>query len=449
MEHTTIPRRTRHAPRPAVAGAARRQDERSPRPVRRPTARAQFSALLASLEAATLVAGTPAAAGGTVTGRRLERGGRRAADDALRRRAQHHAGGGRGRCGARAADPGPGRRAGRRQHRRRDAGLPGGHDAGGHRSGGRRHERRRRRGARPATVPVAPAALAAVADALPTPTADTASDTAGDAPGEGDAKDDGQGAMPVTVATTVDDGVTTLPPPRPPMPRRPRPPRRRRRGGTSGHRGHVRAVRQARRRRPQDGRHGGRRRERVDHRHDGRHRHAGAVTIAGADRNAAADATQVTARVDHERFERLADGLAARLSVSHAGDGARIRMHLDPAELGEVVVRLEIRNGLATAHLIAETGRCRAAARRPRWRTCDSSLADRGLQPRERRRYGWRARATAQHGPRTPRPPQPQGDRSGAPLRRSRSAASTPHGPSRPRRPVGRAREGQAVWMLA
>ena len=82
----------------------------------------------------------------------------------------------------------------------------------------------------------------------------------------------------------------------------------------------------------------------------------------------AAAVETTVAIIDRERVERLADGLAARLKVSHAADGARIRMQLEPRELGEVVVRLEIRNGMAHAHLIAESADAR--------RALQASLAD-------------------------------------------------------------------------
>jgi len=230
------------------------------------------------------------------------------------------------------------------------------------------------------TVPVAPAALAAVADALPTPSADTTSDTTGDGPGDGDAKDDGQGAMPVTVATTVDDGVTTLPLPAAadatPTPSAPA-------AAAAAAATAATSTSEPSAKRGDD-----------DRKTDaaaavdasasttGTTDASGtqaSVTIAAGDRTEAADAAQVTARVDHERFERLADGLAARLRVSLAGDGARVRMHLTPRELGEVVVRLELKDGLATAHLIADNrdaGRLLTAA----MADLRTALADRGLR---------------------------------------------------------------------
>ena len=74
---------------------------------------------------------------------------------------------------------------------------------------------------------------------------------------------------------------------------------------------------------------------------------------------------------DRERFERLADGLAARLRVSQAAEGARMRMQLEPRELGEVVVRLEVHDGVA--HASPDRGAGRDAGRAPqRLRpTCD------------------------------------------------------------------------------
>ncbi len=85
------------------------------------------------------------------------------------------------------------------------------------------------------------------------------------------------------------------------------------------------------------------------------------------------------APLDRERFDRLVDGLAARLKLSHAGDGARVRMQLDPKELGEVVVRLEIRDGIAQASLITDN---RDAGRVLQSALADlrSGLADRGVQ---------------------------------------------------------------------
>jgi flagellar hook-length control protein FliK len=99
-------------------------------------------------------------------------------------------------------------------------------------------------------------------------------------------------------------------------------------------------------------------------------------------REAPADAPQAPqppAPLDRERFDRLVDGLAARLKLSQAGDGARVRMQLDPKELGEVVVRLQIRDGVAQASLIADN---RDAGRVLQSAIADlrSGLADRGVQ---------------------------------------------------------------------
>jgi len=71
------------------------------------------------------------------------------------------------------------------------------------------------------------------------------------------------------------------------------------------------------------------------------------------------DAFCAVGPIDRDRLERLADGLAVRLRVSHAAEGARIRMQLEPRELGEVIVRLEIQHGVAHAHLIAESADAR------------------------------------------------------------------------------------------
>jgi flagellar hook-length control protein FliK len=149
------------------------------------------------------------------------------------------------------------------------------------------------------------------------------------------------------------------------------------------------------------------------------------------------------APIDRERLERLADGLAVRLRVSHAAEGARIRMQLEPRELGEVVVRLEIRDGVAHAHLIAEStdaGRALTSS----LGDLRSALADRGLQLESVsvRVAGEGASNTAdgQAG-------QPQADRRArAPLTFGRidEAVTTAASDT-----ADRTREGQAVWMLA
>jgi len=146
--------------------------------------------------------------------------------------------------------------------------------------------------------------------------------------------------------------------------------------------------------------------------------------------------------IDRERVERLAEGLAARLKVSHAADGARIRMQLEPRELGEVVVRLEIRNGLAHAHLIAESADA-SSALQASLADLRSSLADRGLQLESVSiRVAGEGASNARE-----QAAQSQGDRRHrAPLSFGRIdqagiAAATDQ--------LDRAREGQAVWMLA
>ena len=100
-------------------------------------------------------------------------------------------------------------------------------------------------------------------------------------------------------------------------------------------------------------------------------------TEAPADTTAAA--APAVSTVDRERLERLIDGLAARLKLSQAGDGARVRMHLEPRELGELVIRLEIRDGIAQASLITDN---RDAGRYLQGAIADlrSGLADRGVQ---------------------------------------------------------------------
>ncbi len=86
-----------------------------------------------------------------------------------------------------------------------------------------------------------------------------------------------------------------------------------------------------------------------------------------------------TGGIDRERFDRLVDGLAARLKLSYAGDGARVRMNLEPRELGEIVVRLHIRDGIAQASVITDNG---DATRMLQGALADlrSALADRGIQ---------------------------------------------------------------------
>ena len=231
-------------------------------------------------------------------------------------------------------------------------------------------------------VPVAPAALAAVAEGLPTPSAGTTSDTAGDTPDGGDAQDDGQGAMPITVATTVDDGVTTLPLPAA-ADSTPAPSAQAAAAAAAPAAATAPSTSDATAKRGDDDR-----KTDATAAVDATASTTGttdtngttaSVTVANGARAEATDSSTLAARVDHERFERLADGLAARLRVSLAGDGARVRMHLTPRELGEVVVRLELKDGLATAHLIADN---RDASRLLTAALADlrTALADRGLR---------------------------------------------------------------------
>jgi flagellar hook-length control protein FliK len=107
------------------------------------------------------------------------------------------------------------------------------------------------------------------------------------------------------------------------------------------------------------------------------------IQVASAPRKeAAADpvtSTTAATGIDRERFDRLVDGLAARLKLSHAGDGARVRMNLEPRELGEIVVRLHIRDGVAQASLITDN---HDATRMLQGTVSDlrTALADRGVQ---------------------------------------------------------------------
>ncbi len=82
--------------------------------------------------------------------------------------------------------------------------------------------------------------------------------------------------------------------------------------------------------------------------------------------------------IDRERIERLAEGLAVRLRASQASDGARIRMLLEPRELGEVIIRLDIRDGVAQAFLTAESHES-AKALQAALGDLRTALADRGL----------------------------------------------------------------------
>ena len=147
--------------------------------------------------------------------------------------------------------------------------------------------------------------------------------------------------------------------------------------------------------------------------------------------------------IDRERVDRLSEGLAARLKVSHAADGARIRMQLEPRELGEVVVRLEIRNGMAHAHLIAESADA-AAALQASLADLRSSLADRGLQlDSVSIRVAGEGASSARE-----QAAQSQGDRHHrAPLSFGRIDAAGTIAAATDQ--LDRAREGQAVWILA
>jgi flagellar hook-length control protein FliK len=141
--------------------------------------------------------------------------------------------------------------------------------------------------------------------------------------------------------------------------------------------------------------------------------------------------------------ERLAEGLAARLKVSHAADGARIRMQLEPRELGEVVVRLEIRNGMAHAHLIAESAEARNALQAT-LSDLRASLSERGMQlDSVSIRVAGDGAGGAGEGA-----GQPQADRrSRAPLSFGQIDPVTTFTTTND--PTDRAREGQSVWVLA
>ena len=118
-------------------------------------------------------------------------------------------------------------------------------------------------------------------------------------------------------------------------------------------------------------------------------------------------------------------------------------MQLEPRELGEVVVRLEIRNGMAHAHLIAESADA-SNALQASLADLRSSLADRGLQLESvsirvagEGASNAREHAAQSQGDRRPRAPLSFGRIDGA----GTIAAATDQ--------LDRAREGQAVWMLA
>ena len=149
------------------------------------------------------------------------------------------------------------------------------------------------------------------------------------------------------------------------------------------------------------------------------------------------------APIDRDRLERLADGLAVRLRVSHAAEGARIRMQLEPRELGEVVVRLEIHNGIAHAHLIAESadaGRALSSS----LSDLRSALADRGLQLES---VSVRVAGEGASNNGGGQAGQSQADRRGrGPLTFGRL---DPVATTAATDTADRPHEGQAVWMLA
>ena len=124
-------------------------------------------------------------------------------------------------------------------------------------------------------------------------------------------------------------------------------------------------------------------------------------------------------------------------------------MHLTPRELGEVVVRLELKDGLATAHLIADNrdaGRMLTAA----MGDLRTALADRGLRlDSVQVRVSGDAEGPMQgHAHAHDRQHDHQA-RERRPARRSRSAASTPCGPSRPRSPPASERARRVRARLA
>ncbi len=82
---------------------------------------------------------------------------------------------------------------------------------------------------------------------------------------------------------------------------------------------------------------------------------------------------------ERERIERVADALEARLKLASSGDGARMRLQLSPRELGDVLIRLELKDGVATAHLVADT-RDAARALTASMSDLKTALADRGVR---------------------------------------------------------------------
>ena len=118
-------------------------------------------------------------------------------------------------------------------------------------------------------------------------------------------------------------------------------------------------------------------------------------------------------------------------------------MQLEPRELGEVVVRLEIRNGMAHAHLIAESADAKAALQAT-LSDLRTSLSERGMQlDSVSIRVAGEGAGGAGEGA-----GQPQADRrSRAPLSFGRIDVATTLSTTSDL--TDRAREGQAVWMLA
>ena len=254
----------------------------------------------------------------------------------------------------------------------------------------------------------------------------------------GDAQDDGQGAMPITVATTVDDGVTTLPLPaaadstpapphrRLPPRRHPLPPRPRPRPTATAKRGDDDRKTDAA--------------AAVDatastDRHDGRQRHDG-VGHRRQRRSRRGDGQLDAGRAVRPRALRAPrgrpGGTPARVPRGRRGAGAHAP---DPARArrGGGAARAEGRARNRAPHR-RQPRRLAAPHGRP------GGPADGPGRPRPAPRLGagpgcgrWR-RPDARPRP-GPRPPAHTRPGSGAPPRRSPSAASTPCGPSRPRSP--------------
>jgi flagellar hook-length control protein FliK len=100
--------------------------------------------------------------------------------------------------------------------------------------------------------------------------------------------------------------------------------------------------------------------------------------------------TQATARTeqpapaaplarDQERFENLVKGLSARIQVAKAQGGGSLRMTLQPAALGEIVVRLNMTSQGAVATLVADTPEAGAMLAQNAG-DLHRALADRGVQ---------------------------------------------------------------------